>query len=185
MEVHNSPPVHDWWLRDLEFTRTVWDGSTCRVYGKHQFTSPIERSINVEFDDWCDQHTSTIVLLTCTQVICDDNAEKGRKSRVLGGFREDTLFWRGPRPPFIVYSRPKVAQFQKTSSFRSVQPFWGSSLGNSTKFKNFGRLCPPKYWNHCRCQTSLSDKEIYKSIEQPRLRRWEKTGQRLQQMRSE
>jgi len=24
--------------------RTVWDGSTCRVYGKHQFTSPIECS---------------------------------------------------------------------------------------------------------------------------------------------
>ena len=45
VEVHNSPRVHDWWLRDLEFTRKVWDGSTCRVYGKHQFSSPIECSI--------------------------------------------------------------------------------------------------------------------------------------------
>jgi len=44
VEVHNSPPVHDWWLRDLEFTRTFWDGSTCGVYGEHKFTSPIERS---------------------------------------------------------------------------------------------------------------------------------------------
>jgi len=25
----------------------VWDGSACRVYGKHQFTSPIECSINI------------------------------------------------------------------------------------------------------------------------------------------
>jgi len=45
VEVHNSPPVHDWWLRDLEFTRTVWDGSTCRVYGKHEFAGRIERSV--------------------------------------------------------------------------------------------------------------------------------------------
>jgi len=36
VQVHNSPPVHDWWLWDLEFTRTFWDESTCRVYGKHQ-----------------------------------------------------------------------------------------------------------------------------------------------------
>jgi len=37
--------VHDWWLRDLKFTRTVWNGFTCRVYGKHQFTSLVERSM--------------------------------------------------------------------------------------------------------------------------------------------
>ena len=32
MEVHNSPPVHDLWLRDLKLTRTFWDASTCSVY---------------------------------------------------------------------------------------------------------------------------------------------------------
>jgi len=32
VEMHNSPPVHDWWLRDLEFTRTVWDGSIHVVF---------------------------------------------------------------------------------------------------------------------------------------------------------
>ena len=47
VEVHNSPPVDDWWLRDLEFRRTFWDGSACCVYSKLEFKSPAECSITL------------------------------------------------------------------------------------------------------------------------------------------
>jgi len=60
VEVHNSPPVHNWWLRDLEFTRIVWDGSTCHVYGKYQFMSPVERSNRPVSGKWAPLHTAGI-----------------------------------------------------------------------------------------------------------------------------
>ena len=54
--------TRSWILRER-----FWDGSTCGVYGKHEFTSPIERSIN---------HTRRCVRLrhnlnhTCRRVVC-------------------------------------------------------------------------------------------------------------------
>jgi len=41
----------------------VWDGSVCRVYGKHQFTSPIERNMtNFAHEDGNEQAAILVIV---------------------------------------------------------------------------------------------------------------------------